>query len=62
MGIQDSFRRNIDGKILSEVLVDLLDKFPDYDLMSEKGVEEAIHDIEASLKPIASFVPREYIV
>ena len=46
MGIKDSFRRNIDGKILSEVLVDLLDKFTSYDLKSEKGVEEAIHDID----------------
>jgi hypothetical protein len=29
----------------SEVLVDLLDKFPSYYLMSEKGVEEGIHNI-----------------
>ena len=62
MGIQDSFQTNAEGKILSQVLVGILDKFPSYDLESEKGVEAAIYDIEARLNPVATFVHREHYV
>jgi len=44
-----------DGKALQKVLVDLLVKFPNYDLLSEKGVEEAIRDMEARLSSVATF-------
>jgi len=44
-----------DGKALRKVLVDLLVKFPNYDLLSEKGVEEAIRDMEARLSSVATF-------
>lgn len=43
------------GKALRKALVDLLARFPNYDLLSEKGVEEAIRDIEERLSPVATF-------
>jgi len=47
-------QKNVAGKTLGEILVDILDKFPSYDLLSEEGVSEASHDIEASLSPVAT--------
>lgn len=43
------------GKVLRKALVDLLARFPNYDLLLEKGVEEAIRDIEKRLGPVATF-------
>jgi len=41
-----------DGKTqvrtLHEILIEILDKFPSCDLLSEEGVAEARHDIAAS--------------
>lgn len=54
MRIVDTGQKNVDGKTLRETLIDVLDKFPSYDLLSE-GVAEANHDIEATLSPVASF-------
>ncbi|RDB20182.1 hypothetical protein Hypma_013042 [Hypsizygus marmoreus] len=55
IGIVDTSQKTPHSKTLREVLVDILDKFPNYELHSEKGVSEAIGDIEASLNPIATF-------
>ena len=52
--IMDTLKKD-DGKALRKVLVDLLVKFPNYDLLSEKGVEEAIRDMEARLSSVATF-------
>jgi hypothetical protein len=38
-----------------KVLIDVLDKFSSYDLLSEEGVAEASHHIEVTLSPVASF-------
>ena len=51
----DTLKKDADGKTLREVLVDVLAKFPSYDLLSEKGVAEAIQDIEGRLNPVATF-------
>jgi hypothetical protein len=40
---------------LREAMIDVRDKFPGYDLLSEEGVAEANRDIEATLRPVASF-------
>jgi hypothetical protein len=53
--IVETGQKNVDGKTLREILIDILDKFPGYDLLSEEGVAEANHDIEATLSPVASF-------
>ena len=53
--IIENGQKSVDGKTLGEVLVDILDKFPSYDLLSEEGVAEASHDIEARLSPVAKF-------
>jgi hypothetical protein len=53
--IVDTGQKNVDGKTLREILIDILEKFPSYDLLSEEGVAEASQDIEASLSPVASF-------
>jgi len=55
VSIIDSGAKNADGKTLAEVLIDIMDKFPKYDLNSEEGITETIRDIETSLDPIASF-------
>lgn len=55
MSIIDSGAKTVDGKTLSEVLIDIMDKFPKYDLNSEEGIAETIRDIETSLDPIASY-------
>ena len=55
MRIVDNGQKNVDGKTLREILIDVLDKFPSYDLLSEEGIAEANHDIEATLSPVASF-------
>ena len=55
MRIVDTCQKNVDGKTLKEILIDILEKFPSYDLLSEEGVAEASQDIEASLSPVASF-------
>ena len=59
MRIVDTCQKNVDGKTLKEILIDILEKFPSYDLLSEEGVAEAVaeasQDIEASLSPVASF-------
>ena len=55
MRIIENGQKSVDGKTLGEILVDILDKFPSYDLLSEEGVAEASHDIEASLSPVAKF-------
>jgi hypothetical protein len=53
--IVDTGQKNVDGKTLGEILIDILEKFPSYDLLSEEGVAEASQDIEASLSPVALF-------
>jgi hypothetical protein len=53
--ILDTSQKNVDGNPLREVMIDVLDKFPGYDLLSEEGVAEASRDIEATLSPVASF-------
>ena len=55
MEISDSSQKDVDGKPLREVMIDVLEKFPSYDLLSEEGVAEASRDIEATLSPVASF-------
>lgn len=55
VGIVDTGQKNVDGKTLREILIDILEKFPSYDLLSEEGVTQASQDIEASLSPVASF-------
>lgn len=55
MRIVDTCQKNVDGKTLKEILIDILEKFPSYDLLSEEGVAETSQDIEASLSPVASF-------
>ncbi|KIM48712.1 hypothetical protein M413DRAFT_21052 [Hebeloma cylindrosporum] len=55
VGIVDTSKKDADGKTLQEILVDIHDKFPSYDLSSAEGVEAAIHEIEAKLCPVAKF-------
>ena len=52
--IMDTLKKD-NGKVLRKALVDLLARFPNYDLLLEKGVEEAIRDIEKRLGPVATF-------
>ena len=52
--IMDTLKKG-NGKVLRKALVDLLARFPNYGLLSEKGVEEAIRDIEKRLGPVATF-------
>lgn len=57
--ILDSDLRNADGQTVREVLVDILNKFPTYDLQSQQGSEVAIRDIEHKLSSVASFEGEE---
>lgn len=53
--IIDTGRRNAKGQAVREVLIDILNEFPRYELQSEAGSEAAIRDIESRLSGIASF-------
>lgn len=51
--IVDSNQKNANGQTLRQVLIDILDKFPSYDLQSKQGSEVAIRDIESKLGTVA---------
>ncbi|TFK60691.1 hypothetical protein BDN72DRAFT_850303, partial [Pluteus cervinus] len=38
-----------------DIMTQIMERFPKYDLQTEQGVEKAIEDIEGALKPIATF-------
>jgi hypothetical protein len=59
--ILDSGLRNESGQTVREALVDILNKFPNYELQSERGSEAAIRDIESKLSSVASFEVEEEI-
>ena len=52
----DSNLKNTNGQTLRDVLIDILDKFPNYDLQSKQGSEAAIHDIESKLKTVEPLI------
>jgi hypothetical protein len=53
--VVDSGLKNANGRSVAEVLADILNKFPSYELQSEEGSEMAIRDIESKLSEVASF-------
>jgi hypothetical protein len=57
--ILDTKLKNEQGQTVQQVLVEILDKFPDYDLETKKGAEVAIRDIESKLVGMASFEEAE---
>jgi len=56
--IVDTSQKNADGKAPRELLIEILDKFPSYYLLSEESAATASHDIEASLQPCGMIIPR----
>jgi len=45
-------QKNSKGKAANQVLVDLLEKFPQYDLVSDEGIQKAIEEIGTKLDEV----------
>jgi hypothetical protein len=56
----DAGLKNPNGQGVREVLIDIFNEFPSYDLQPKKGYKAAIQDIESRLGAIASFEGLEH--
>jgi len=53
--VVDTGLKSSDGKTLREVLLDIVEAFPTYDLGSDRGIDEAIKEMGIKLGEVASF-------
>jgi hypothetical protein len=60
-GIIGAGRKWSDGKRMREILLDVIEAFPKYDLESAEGTNKAIEEIEEKLGEVASFKNRSVI-
>jgi len=56
--IIDTGRKSSKGKTMREVLLDIIEAFPKYDLESAEGINKAIEEMEEKLGEVASFKER----
>jgi hypothetical protein len=59
--IIDTGRKSTEGKTMREVLLDVIEAFPKYDLESAEGTNKAIEEMEEKLGEVANFKERSVI-
>lgn len=47
-------QKNSEGKAADQVIVELLEKFPQYDLVSDEGIQKAIEEIGTMLDEVGA--------